>query len=271
MLLTNANSSQSIPNPQTQYQIFLGRLNNGPKGQAQWFEPERPPILESNRITFYLIATTPPGVIGHLQGHLVPLILKAARHPEAWGQAAPGDVAYVVSEAAASKEMEIHWPQEEDEPDDYDNDPDEYQGVYHNPEDAIIQPAQKEYNQATQYYRKKWRPLLGPTLSELIRELRQRCHYKSKRDKFLTTYKSLAAALGVSERTVKRALARDKEGRFANEHLNYFIADIQVIRESKGKGEIRTKGTRFLIYLTDTLTPDDRTKLDNLRKGQNGT
>jgi len=143
-------------------------------------------------------------------------------------------------------------------------DEDDYLGVYHNPENAIIQPEKREYA-ATQYYRKKWRPLLGPTLSELVRELRQRCHFKSRRNKFETTYKSLADGLGVSVPTIKRALKRDSEGNFENKYLHYFIADIQVIKVSNGQSNIRTTGTRFLIYLDDTLIPEDK---QDLRRDQ---
>ena len=266
MLPTKANSNQTTPKPQTQYQDFLSKLN-GDQGPGQHFDPDQPPILQSDQITFYLKPHTLSTVASRLTGHLAPLVRAAIS--AAWGDDAPGQILYAVGTEV--KTERTYWPPD-DEPDgDLDNDPDEYQGIYHNSEDAILQPDKLEYNQATQYYRKKWRPLLGPTLSELIRELRQRCHYKSKRNKFETTYKALATALGVSERTIKRALARDKDGQFKNEYLSCFIADIQVIRESRGKGEIRTKGTRFLIYLTDAITPEDREKVDDFRKGQNGT
>ena len=91
-------------------------------------------------------------------------------------------------------------------------------GAYHDQRNAIIQPDKLEIH--TQYFRRRWRPLLGPTLSELIRELRQRCHYRSRRNVFKTTYKNLAQSLGVSEKTIKRALQRDEQGQFKNVHLN---------------------------------------------------
>ena len=133
---------------------------------------------------------------------------------------------------------------------------DEYIGVYHNVDNAIIQPDHREWG-ATQYYCKHWRPLLGPTLSELIRELRRRCHYRSSRHSFKTTYKSLAEAIGVSERTVKRALERDTAGQFKNAYLGYFIAKMVLVQFRGDDGKTRCEGTRFYVYLDDALTPED--------------
>ncbi len=105
--------------------------------------------------------------------------------------------------------------------------------------------------------------MLGPTLSELIREIRQRCHYKSGRNSCKTTHKELAAVLGVSRDTIKRALGRDKEGAFKNEYLGYFIKAIETLRRQDDKGKIRNLGTRFVIYLDEPLTPKDEAKLAN--------
>lgn len=241
MLPTEVNSNESNSSWQT-------LLDNIPPNHRQTFVDYE--IDDQRRLIIYL---APDANLEWIENRL---------DVEAAVKIGFGDCLYTLEKIAAS-----YWIEKDEPPNDnHENDPDDYQGVYHNSEDAIIQPKNLEYNQATQYYRRKWRPLLGPTLSELIRELRQRCHYKSKRDKFQTTYKSLASTLGVSEATIKRSLARDKNGQFKNEYLRYFIADIQVIRESNGRGAIRTKGTRFLIYLTDTLTPEDRKKTEDLRK-----
>lgn len=135
----------------------------------------------------------------------------------------------------------------------------EFTGAYYDKRNAIIQPGVPEI--ATQYFRRKWRPLLGPTLSELVRELRQRCNYLDRRDHFRATYKSLAMALGVSEKTIKRALSRDGQGNFKNRYLNHFISDMKTLKESNGQGQIRTLETRFVIYLDEPLTPEDEAKL----------
>lgn len=134
----------------------------------------------------------------------------------------------------------------------------EFSGVYHDRRNAIIQPHKVEVN--SQYFRLKWRPLLGPLLSELVRELRQRCHYQSGRDTHKTTYKALAAALGISEPTVKRALAKDDTGKFKNEYLNYFIQDATTVKKQNDKGQFYNSGTRFTIYLDEPLTPKDEEK-----------
>ena len=94
----------------------------------------------------------------------------------------------------------------------------------------------------------------------MIRELRQRCHYKTGRNSFKTTYKTLAHSLGVSEPTIKRALARDDAGVFKNEYLGYFIKSVETLRKSDGRGGIRNLGSRFVIYLDEPLTPADEAK-----------
>lgn len=219
------------------YQGFLSKLYQ----LKDNFAPDIPPRIDGQDITFFFV----PGV------NNIPLVLNKIESlaRDIWG-----------IEGEIKGEHLTRGPEPRQVVDSGGDDPDDYQGIYHNPEDAILEPKKLEYNQATRYYRKNWRPLLGPTLSELVRELRQRCHYKSKRDGFNTTYENLAATLGVSVSTIKRCLKRDKNGRFENEYLHHFIADIRVIKKSSGKGKIWTKGTRFLIYLSDTLTPEDKAK-----------
>jgi hypothetical protein len=162
----------------------------------------------------------------------------------------------VITDVAFEAEGVVFEPfAEPDEPDPDDADA-EFSGVYHDRRNAIIQPDRVELH--SQYFRRKWRPLLGPLLSELVRELRQRCHHKTGRNTFKTTYKSLAQALGVSERTIKRALERDDSGRFKNEYLNFFIHDMELLqRRDEHTGQIWTTGTRFVIYLDEPLTPED--------------
>ena len=132
-------------------------------------------------------------------------------------------------------------------------------GVYHDQRNAIIQPDKLEIH--TQYFRRCWRPLLGPTLSELIRELRQRCHYRSRRNVFKTTYKNLAQSLGVSEKTIKRALQRDEHGQFKNAYLNKFIVGMESVTVQDDQGKIRGDGTQFIVYLDEPLTPEDEVKI----------
>lgn len=168
----------------------------------------------------------------------------------------PVQVEFVPREAAAYEPLDALSDAQREEPDEPDA---EFEGVYYDQRNAIIQPDKVEVH--SQYFRRKWRPLLGPLLSELIRELRQRCHYKTGRNTTKVTHKELARALGVSERTVYRALDRDETGSFKNKYLNYFIKDIQVLKRSDGRGKIRNLGTRFMIYLDEPLTPEDEAKI----------
>jgi hypothetical protein len=168
----------------------------------------------------------------------------------------PVQVKFVPREVAIYEPLDDLPDAQRDEPDEPDA---EFEGVYYDQRNAIIQPDKVEVH--SQYFRRKWRPLLGPLLSELIRELRQRCHFKAGRNTTKITHKELARALGVSERTVYRVLDRDETGNFKNEYLNYFIKDIQVLKKSDGRGKIRNLGTRFIIYLDEPLTPEDEAKL----------
>lgn len=162
--------------------------------------------------------------------------------------------------------VEIHYrKQSESEPIAETESKDDYdlagEGVYHDRRNAIIKPDKLDWN--TKYFRKSWRPLLGPLLSELIRELRQRCYHSKddpsqSRNHFKTTYKSLAQSLGVTERTIQRALAKNSNGQFKNELLNHFIVSMTTLKESHGKGSIRNKGSKFIIYLDEPLTPKDQ-------------
>jgi chromosomal replication initiation ATPase DnaA len=148
----------------------------------------------------------------------------------------------------------------------------ETSGTYHSEYNEIVQPDQVEV--FSQYYRRKWRPLLGPLLSELVRELRQRCYHgkgddKRQRDQCQTTHNDLARALGVSRNTLLRALGRDKSGKFKNELLHYFVKDVETVRKfDKRRQKWVNAGTRFVVYLDEPLTPDDEAKLS---KSQNGT
>ena len=136
----------------------------------------------------------------------------------------------------------------------------QYEATYHDPRNEIIQPNKVEVH--TQYFRNHWRPLLGPLLSELVRELRQQCYHGKGEDTTPrpttdTTYADLAAALGVSEPTIKRALKRDKDGHFQNELLHEFIKGMKPVKV-RIQGQIRTIGTRFTIWMDEELTPADK-------------
>ena len=139
-------------------------------------------------------------------------------------------------------------------------------GTYYDDRNKIIKPSR--IFSGTQYFRKQWLPLLGPTLAWLIVELRQRCYYgrgedEKQRDYFTTTYDDLARAIGVSEITVKRLLARDKEGHFKSEYIGYFIKGMASIKQ-RTNGKIHGVGSKFTIFLDEPLTPEDEAKLTEL-------
>ena len=130
--------------------------------------------------------------------------------------------------------------------------------------DTIINPHRVEV--FTQYFRKKWRPLLTPLLSELIRELRQCCYSKYRRNDgpevaIEVTQEELGQALGVSRSTITRALARDKKGNFKNQYLSYFIKEMTIMQNRRMNGRVKKTQTRFVIVVEEPLTPEDEAKL----------
>ena len=135
--------------------------------------------------------------------------------------------------------------------------PVEIKGDYISDYAKIVKPEKVEVN--TQYFRRVWRPLLGPVLSELIRELRQRCYYgrgedRERRNTAVCTQTELATAIGVSRATIKRVLKRDENGNFENKHLNKFILDIaiQTRLDHKTKGVVND-ATVFTVALDEPI------------------
>ncbi|MDM8528631.1 DnaA N-terminal domain-containing protein [Anaerolineales bacterium HSG24] len=129
---------------------------------------------------------------------------------------------------------------------------------------AIVNPHRVEV--FTQYFRKKWRPLLTPLLSELVRELRQRCYSKYRRNDgpevaIEVTQEELAQALGVSRSTIARALTRDKKGNFKNPHLSYFIKEMTIMQDRRMNGRVKKTKTRFVVVVEEPLIPEDEAKL----------
>lgn len=127
---------------------------------------------------------------------------------------------------------------------------------------------------SSQYFRRYWRPLLGPTLSELIRELRQRGYYGKEDDgpkeEIHVRFDTLAQALGVSLSTLKRCLKRDKTGKFVrSEYLYLFITSMETItRYDPEKGRNVKDHTKFMIKQIDPIAPQHK---DIFSKCQNDT
>jgi len=125
----------------------------------------------------------------------------------------------------------------------------------------VATTANDGYELSPQYFRKVWRPLLGPLLSELIRELRQLGYEQGfTRDcEFAmveATQMGLAKSLGISRRTLVRALERTDNNQFKQKHLNLFILDLIALKGRDERGRTVKDRTRFKIRLNDPILPE---------------
>jgi len=150
---------------------------------------------------------------------------------------------------------------------------DDVSGAYLDRRMEIIKPDKVEV--FTQYFRRKWRPLLGPVASELVRELRQRAYFNKesgeRRDMGKCTLNDLAYSLGVNRKTIYRLLERDEHGNFKKKHLANFILEMNINKiYNPDIRKVVNANTRFIIALDEPLTPDDELKLAP-SKSQNAT
>lgn len=133
------------------------------------------------------------------------------------------------------------------------------QEAYANIYNQIVKP--DKVFVATQYFRTRWVPLLGPSLAWLIIALRQHCYWNrqtgEKRDWCLVTQEELAQEIGVSVSTVKRLLE--------HEHANKFI--IEVNKRYRYDSDLRKRVRRKSLYrirMDDPLVPEDEQRLKGL-------
>ena len=136
------------------------------------------------------------------------------------------------------------------------------QGVYQDDYNAIVQPGRVFVG--TQYFRKRWLPLLKPTLWVLILTLRQRCYWNKEtgemRDYCRATYADLAREIGVSRRTVIRALNPEEEER--RRGVDLFIPRREVLRRfSSRQGREVNDCMLWYVQLDDPLVPEDANRL----------
>ena len=127
-------------------------------------------------------------------------------------------------------------------------------------EDLIFSYLSKK-EASSQYFRRFWRPLLGPTLSELIRELRQRGYYgkeeEGPKEEIHVRLDTLAQTLGIGTTTLDRYLKRDRTGKFEREYLNLFIMGMEIIkRYNPDKGRKVNDHVMFKIKQVDPLIPE---------------
>ena len=111
---------------------------------------------------------------------------------------------------------------------------------------------------ATQYFRKKWMPLLGPSLAWVIIALRQHCYWSretgEKRDWCLISQDELATEAGISVATLKRLLKQEYADRFIIEVSHRYRYD------PKKRKQVRKK-SRYRIRMDDPLLPEDEALL----------
>lgn len=137
---------------------------------------------------------------------------------------------------------------------------------YHERKNALIKPHHAIL--VTDYFRKQWVPLLGPSIGWLILALRRRAYRNYKtgetRDGFKTTYEDLAHEIGMSYPTIQRAMQK-KCTECEKEHdiIEHFVPERKpIIKEVARLGGQRVRvGTFFRVYMDDPLTPADEKRL----------
>jgi hypothetical protein len=111
---------------------------------------------------------------------------------------------------------------------------------------------------ATQYFRKKWVPLLGHALAWLIIALRQHCYWNKqkleKRDWCLITQEELAEETGMDARTIRRLLKQEYASRFIMEVSNRYRYDGHLRRQVR-------KESFYRLRMDDPLAPEDEALL----------
>lgn len=118
---------------------------------------------------------------------------------------------------------------------------------------AIIKP--NSIIVTTRYFWNNWKPLLGGSFSDVVIGARSLCYWNPRtgemRNHLSTDRDELAAAAGVSIRTVARALKNDLVKRyFIKKRIAYTMTD---------KGP-RNQGLNLWVRMDDPLTPDDQLK-----------
>lgn len=141
-------------------------------------------------------------------------------------------------------------------------------GDYHERKNKLIKPHHAIL--VTDYFRKEWMPLLGPSLAWLILALRRRAYRNFKtgetRDGFKTTYDDLAHEIGMSYPTVQRMMQKKcTECEKQHDIIEHFVPErTPIIKEvARLNGQRVRVGTFFRVYMDDPLTPADEKRLAN--------
>jgi hypothetical protein len=133
------------------------------------------------------------------------------------------------------------------------------QEAYANAYNELVKP--DKVFVATQYFRQRWVPLLGPVLSWVIIALRQHCYWNKstgeKRDWCLITQEELAAEVGVSVSTLKRLLQQEHAGKFILDVTQRYRYDPNLRKQVRKKSMYR-------IRMDDPLVPEDEARLKEI-------
>ncbi len=133
------------------------------------------------------------------------------------------------------------------------------QEAYANVYNEIVKP--DKVFVASQYFRKRWVPLLGPALGWVITALRQHCYWNKStgevRDWCLVTQQDLADEVGVSVSTLKRLLQHEHAGKFITDVTHRYRYDASLQKRVR-------KPTMYRIRMDDPLVPEDEERLKEL-------
>lgn len=124
----------------------------------------------------------------------------------------------------------------------------------------------------TQYFRKHWVGRLGPLLSWIVVDLRQRAYFnkrtRERRDHFFATLDDIAKAVGVTNDTVWRQLKREcHECEITHPVIEHFVLSREPKYEMRS-GKLICIGTSWRVRLDDPLTPEDERALCGAPKPQ---
>lgn len=126
---------------------------------------------------------------------------------------------------------------------------------YHDLRSKIIKP--KSVVVESKYFFRNWKPLLGPVLTLLIMELRDRCYYNpqtgEKRNFCWPSLEELAKSIGTNERTIRRTLKHPFASQFIKIEPRYRY-------DPKLNKKLRTSNV-YHIAMDDPLIPKDEGKM----------
>lgn len=131
----------------------------------------------------------------------------------------------------------------------------EVRSRYHHLCNEIIKP--RSQIRETRYFWRKWRKLLGATLTIIVIEARDRCFRNlqtgEERNYFSMSLDEFASACDISERTLRRTLKHEHAEKFIRVEATYRY---DAILKKKVRGP-----NRFEVFLDDPLTPEDQSLL----------